>query len=113
FLEPLLLINALGAEAGHEGVSTFRLSRSVALSPTLSPRRGRAGEFPINFFDEALLDGFLERDGVEAPAHRIAAFFDVGDDFVENGAGPAMGRNDGNLATPSGDGFGDLIEHAL
>ena len=50
---------------------------------------------------------------MEGPAHFIVALFDVGNDFVEDGVCAAMGGDDGDLAAPGGDGFGDLIEHAL
>ncbi len=69
--------------------------------------------FLVDFFDEALIDGFLERDGVKAPAHGVAAFGDVANEFVEDGLGAAMGGDDGECAAPLGEGFGDAVEHAL
>ena len=69
--------------------------------------------FGVDFFDEALSDGFLERDGVKAPAHRVAALGDVANEIVEDGLGAAMGGDDGECAAPLGEWLGDAIEHAL
>ena len=57
-----------------------------------------AGLF-VDALDDAFVDGFLEGNGVQTPAHGIAAFGDVADELVEQCAVAAMGGNDGE---PSG-----------
>lgn len=83
FLEPLLFVNALGTEAGGEGFTGF-----VA-----------AGLF-VDALDDAFVHRFLERHTMETPAHGIAVFRDVTDKLIEEGAGAAVGGDDGELAGP-------------
>ena len=59
------------------------------------------------------MDGLLQRNGVETPSHRIAAFDDLADDLVEHGIRPAMRRNDRESSAPGCNGLGHAIEEAL
>ena len=96
FLLPLFLVEAFGAKPGDE-VFTGVLGL-VEL---------------IDAFDEALLDRIVEGDPVMTPAHAITADFDVGNDFIEDGAKAAMRGEDGEGAAPGGARFGEAIEEAL
>ena len=101
FLVPLFLVNALGAEAFKEVVAGF----------------GGSGRRPdatllVDALDEAFGDGFLDGDLVEGPLHGVGAF-GVLDEVVEEAADAARGGDDGELAAPGGDGFGDAVELAL
>src|SRR6266446_1812878 len=86
FLEPLGFVDAFGADALEE----------------LFARFGAASLF-VNALDQALSDGRFERDGMEAPAHRIAFLADIADELIENGASAAMGGDDRERAAPGGD----------
>jgi hypothetical protein len=69
--------------------------------------------FFVDALDDALGNGFLDGNGVETPAHGVAVLGDGADEFEENGGEAAVSGNDGELAAPGGDGFGDAIEEAL
>ena len=96
FLEPLFLVEAFGADALEEGIGRF----------------GAAG-FPVDAFDDAFGDGFMDGVGVEMPAHGIALFADVADELVEERIAAAVSGDDGERAAPLGDGFGDEEKLAL
>ncbi len=67
----------------------------------------------VDALDQALLDRFLERHLVETPAHRVAVFKNVANEFVEEGADAAMRGNDRESSAPGRNRLGDSIEQAL
>jgi hypothetical protein len=96
FLKPLFFVDAFGADAGEEIGPGFVAAR-----------------FLVDALNQALVDGFLEWEGVEAPAHGIAIVGDFADELIEEGVGAAVGGDDGEVAAPGGDGLGHAVEEAL
>ena len=91
----MFLVDAFGAEAFEESVTGFV-----------------GAGFLVDAFDDAFGDCFLNRDFVEGPAHGVI-FFGVLDELVEECADATVSGDDGELAAPGGDGFGDAIQEAL
>jgi hypothetical protein len=77
FQEPLFFVNALGADAGEEGLA--------GLVST---------DMFVDALDEALGDGFLDGDGMEAPTHGIAVSGDSVDEFIKGGGIPRYPQGD-------------------
>src|SRR5437867_2654290 len=96
FLQPLLLVEALGLGAGQK-----RLARFGAPGPQ------------IDALNQPLFDRLLERDLVMRPTHRIALLDNAADDLVKDTVSPAMGRDDFKLPAPGDDRLGDAIKQAL
>jgi hypothetical protein len=94
-LVPLFLVDALGAEACEESFTGF----------------DGAGFF-VDAFDNAFDDCLLNGDLVKRPSHGVAVF-GVLDELIEEGADAAVGGDDGELAAPGGDGFGNAVKEAL
>src|SRR5207249_8903557 len=92
----LLLVYALGLESSEEGFIGF-----VAAGLFVDPS------------DKPLLDGELDRNGMKFPALGITAVQDLGNDFVEKGANAPVRGNDGELAAPGDNGFGDPVQQPL
>ena len=96
FLFPLLGVDALGFEAFQEGFTGVVATRSG-----------------VDAFNDAFLNGFVDRNAVVAPGHGVAVFRDVADEMVEESIDAAMGGDDGELAAPGGAGLGDPVKGAL
>ena len=50
--------------------------------------------FLVDAFDDALPDGVVDGNFVVAPAHGVAVFADVANDFVEDGIYAAVSGDD-------------------